>query len=120
MARRRATDRAAPAPRPLTAVDDRPASPAADSCRQPWWAEVLRSCRGPSENDRINTRNHGESAPPLPRNRGLPRLRFIKFAQVEQARPAVGEGRGEGLRSLVRAIPPHPIAARSTSPRWGE
>src|SRR5579871_1876352 len=48
MAQRCATDRAAPAPRPSTASGGRPASPAADSCRQPWWVKALSSLHAPS------------------------------------------------------------------------
>src|ERR1700727_2632024 len=42
---------------------------------------------------------------PLPRNRGLPRLRIIRLRKSGKPRLAMGEGWGEGLRSTVRADP---------------
>ncbi len=65
---------------------------------------------------------------PLPRNRGLPRLRIVNLRKSGKPDLRRGEGWGEGLRSLFIIAPPHPICAgrcsriarsKSTSPQRG-
>src|SRR5260370_40575316 len=68
------------------------------------------------------------SAPPLPSNSGLPELGFLG-CRSRIYPTSMGEGWGEGLRSLDGPAPPHPIfyrtmlriaGSKSTSPHPGE
>src|SRR4029077_10739835 len=61
-----------------------------------------------------------EGALTLPRDRGLPRLRIVNRRKGGKPRLAVGEGRGEGFRSLMRAMAPHPICCANRPLPSGE
>src|ERR1700738_1183331 len=54
------------------------------------------------------TRNSNGSALPLPPNSGLPEL-GVQICRSRICPTSMGEGRGDGLRSLVGPAPPHPV-----------
>jgi hypothetical protein len=57
--------------------------------------------------------NRDESVLPLPRNRGLPRLRIVSQRKSGKPRLAVGEGWGEGILSLTITLALTRIASQS-------